>query len=204
MEKEKMNLEMYENLIIADNTIYLYDEECIPCEESMPLKEDENDENIILIPINKIDAEQPIFNSIIDTEEISKYLSALIGTINRVSIKRFGSIDELMDEMNRIIYDAGFVNSIIHFESIIYAMVRDVNDNTVRPNWKDPSCQYKICTVSNAIELSDMFTTLAYQNLKRIFSTLSIRKRMGTSLYDPYFRITSLEEIPEEKEKPNA
>ncbi len=39
-----MNLEMYENLIIADNTIYLYDEECIPCEESMPLKEDENDE----------------------------------------------------------------------------------------------------------------------------------------------------------------
>lgn len=167
-------------------------------------KEDENDENNILIPINKIDAEQPIFNSIIDTEEISKYLSALIGTINRVSIKRFGSIDELMDEMNRIIYDAGFVNSIIHFESIIYAMVRDINDNTLRPNWKDPACQYKICTVSNAIELSDMFTALAYQNLKRIFSTLSIRKRMGTSLYDPYFRITSLEEIPEEKEKPSA
>lgn len=156
--------------------------------------DDENNEELILIPINKIDAEQPIFNSIIDTEEISKYLSSLIGTINRVSIKRFTSIDELMDEMNRIIYEAGFINSIIHFESIVYAMVRDINDNTLRPNWKDPNCQYKICTVSNAIELSDMFTTLAYQNLRRIFATLSIRKRMGTSLYDPYFRISSLED----------
>ena len=75
---------------------------------------DDEDSDYILIPVSKIDVEQPVFSAILDTEEISKYLNNLIGTIDRLTISRYQTFDELMTAMNNIIYTSGFVNNIIH------------------------------------------------------------------------------------------
>lgn len=154
---------------------------------------DDDDSDLILIPINKLDPEDPIFNVILDTEEISKYLNNFIGTIDRISINKFDTYDSLMAEMNRIILDSGFVNKIIHFESIIRNMVRDVNDDTLRPDFSIPGVKYKLLKVSSSIEKKDMFTTLSFQGLRRLLKDLSMRRRMGVSLYDPFFRVNPIE-----------
>lgn len=155
--------------------------------------EDEENSEYILIPITKLDTDAPVFNAILDTEEISKYLSALIGSIDRTQIEKFGSFDELVAMINKIVYDSGFVNNIIHTECIVYSMVRDVFNDCVRPDWsKDGEVPYKLLKVSTAIERKDMYTAIMYQGLRRIFKTTSIRYRQGKSLFDSFFRITSL------------
>lgn len=155
--------------------------------------EDPENPDLTLIPFSKIENESPAISLIIDTEEISKYLNSFIGTIDRISIKNFKNYNDLMSEMNRIIYEAGFINKVIHFESIIYYMIRDSKDETIRPDFSiENNTDYQILRVSSAIEKKDMYTTISFQGLRRLFKSPSIYKRIGTSLYDPFFRISEL------------
>ena len=153
---------------------------------------DDKDSDYVLIPISKIDSDQPVFSAILDTEEISKYLNALLGIIDRLSISKYETFDQLMNDMNHIIYTSGFVNNIIHSECIIRSMIRDAYDDRKLPDFSNHDVKYKLLKVSSAIEKKDMYTALSFQGLRRLFKTLSIRQRYGTSLYDPFFRISDL------------
>ena len=153
---------------------------------------DDKDSDYVLIPISKIDSDQPVFSAILDTEEISKYLNSLLGIIDRLSISKYETFDQLMNDMNHIIYTSGFVNNIIHSECIIRSMIRDAYDDRKLPDFSNHDVKYKLLKVSSAIEKKDMYTALSFQGLRRLFKTLSIRQRYGTSLYDPFFRISDL------------
>jgi hypothetical protein len=154
--------------------------------------DDPEDSDYVLIPINKLDSGNPVFSVILDTEEISKYLNQFIGTVDRKNVTRFKTYDNLIEEMNRIVYEAGFKNEIIHFESIIYGMLRDVNDATIRPDFSREDVEYQILRITSAIEKKDLFTTLSFQGLRRLFKDNSIRRRIGRSLYDQFFAIDPL------------
>jgi hypothetical protein len=154
--------------------------------------DDPEDPDYVLIPIYKLDSSNPVFNVILDTEEISKYLNNFISVIDRKTVSKFQTYDNLIEEMNRIVYEAGFKNDIIHFESIVNCMIRDVNDITVRPDFSKPNIDYQILRISSAIEKKDLYTTLSFQGLRRLFKDITIRRRTGTSLYDPFFRISPL------------
>ena len=113
-------------------------------------------------------------------------------TIYRLSISKYETFDQLMNDMNHIIYTSGFVNNIIHSECIIRSMIRDAYDDRKLPDFSNHDVKYKLLKVSSAIEKKDMYTALSFQGLRRLFKTLSIRQRYGTSLYDPFFRISDL------------
>lgn len=153
--------------------------------------EDEENSDNLLIPLNKLEnAEDSLFYAILDTEEISKYLNQLIGTIDRNTVSKYPTYDELVAAMIRIIYESGFVDNIIHFESIAKSMIRDKYDKTIKPDWSKENVEYQVLKISDAIMNKDFYTALSYQNLRNLFKTASIAKRMGTSLYDPFFRIS--------------
>lgn len=153
--------------------------------------EDETNADNILIPLNKLESpEDPLFYTILDTEEISKYLNLLIGTIDRNTVSRYTTYDELIAAMVKIIYESGFVDNIIHFECIAKSLLRDKYAKSEMPNWNKKDCEYQILKVSDAIMNKDFYTALEYQNLKNLFKNASISKRMGTSLYDPFFRVS--------------
>lgn len=153
--------------------------------------EDEDNSDNILIPLNKIEStEDPLFYAILDTEEISKYLNQLIGTIDRNTVSRYQTYEELMSAMIRIIYESGFVDNIIHFESIAKSMIRSKKDKTRKPDWSQDKVEYQILKISDAIMNKDLYTAIEYQNLRNLFKTASIAKRAGVSLYDPFFRVS--------------
>jgi len=153
--------------------------------------EDEENTDNILIPLNKLETtEDPLFYAILDTEEISKYLNQLIGTIDRNTVNRYTTYEELVSAMIRIIYESGFVDNIIHFESIAKSMIRDKNNKTRKPDWSQKEVEYQILKISDAIMNKDLYTAIEYQNLRNLFKTASIAKRLGTSLYDPFFRVS--------------
>lgn len=153
--------------------------------------EDEDNSDNILIPLNKIESvEDPLFYAILDTEEISKYLNQLIGTIDRNTVSRYQTYEELMSAMIRIIYESGFVDNIIHFESIAKSMIRSKDNKTRKPDWSQDNVEYQILKISDAIMNKDLYTAIEYQNLRNLFKTASIAKRAGVSLYDPFFRVS--------------
>lgn len=176
IENEGMNVTLSEDMIAAKN-IFITDPE---------------NPDYTLIPVYKTEPDAAIFSIILDTEEITRYLNSFIGTIDRTSISRFTTVDELMAEMNRIIYDSGFINKMIHFESMIKAMVRDKYNELIPPDFSKPNAEYQLLKVSSAIEKKDMYTTLAFQGLRRLFKDLSMRERYGKSLYDHFFAISGL------------
>ena len=153
--------------------------------------EDEENSDNILIPLNKLESsEDPLFYAILDTEEISKYLNQLIGTIDRNTVNRYQTYEELMSAMIRIIYESGFVDNIIHFESIAKSMIRSKKNKTRKPDWSQDKVEYQILKISDAIMNKDLYTAIEYQNLRNLFKTASIAKRTGVSLYDPFFRVS--------------
>ena len=153
--------------------------------------EDEENTDNILIPLNKIETiEDPLFYAILDTEEISKYLNQLIGTIDRNTVSRYTTYEELVAAMIKIIYESGFVDNIIHFESIAKSMLRDKTDKTKRPNWNLDNPEYQVLKISDAIMNKDFYTGLEYQNLRNWFKSASTARRAGVSLYDPFFRVS--------------
>ena len=153
--------------------------------------EDEDNSDNILIPLNKLESsEDPLFYAILDTEEISKYLNQLIGTIDRNTVNRYQTYEELMSAMIRIIYESGFVDNIIHFESIAKSMIRSKKNKTRKPDWSQDKVEYQILKISDALMNKDLYTAIEYQNLRNLFKTASIAKRAGVSLYDPFFRVS--------------
>lgn len=154
-------------------------------------EDDENSENLI-IQLNKIEnTEDPIFYAILDTEEISKYLNALIKLIDTSSVNKCETYDDLLSELVKVIYDSGFVDNIIHFECIVKSMLRSDTCKSLPPNWNvEGDVKYRILKISDAIMNKDLYTAIEYQNLKNLFKTASICKRMGTSLYDSFFRVS--------------
>ena len=153
---------------------------------------DPENPDFTLIPIAKVENDTPLLSIVLDTEEITKYLNTFIGTVDRISINRFHTADELMKEMNRIIYESGFVNRIIHFESIIRSMVRAADNDLILPDFSIKDVPYQILKVSTAIEHKDMYTALSFQGLRRLFKDLSMQRRYGKSLYDSFFLISEL------------
>ena len=176
IENEGMNLTLSDDVVMNKN-IFVQDPE---------------NPDYTLIPIHKLESDSSIFSVILDTEEITKYLNTFIGAIDRTSISRFSTIDELMAEMNRIIYDSGFINKIIHFESIIKIMVRDGDNDLIPADFTKPNAKYQLLKVSSAIEKKDMYTALSFQGLRRLFKDISMKERYGKSLYDPFFTISGL------------
>jgi hypothetical protein len=154
--------------------------------------DDPDDSDYVLIPINKLDPSSPVFSVIQDTEEISKYLNQFINIVDRKSVAKFQTYDNLISEMNRICYDAGFINEIIHFESIVHGMVRSVDDITVRPDFTKDDVDYQMLRISSSIEKKDLYTTLSFQGLRRLFKDSTIRKRFGVSVYDNFFKVSPL------------
>jgi hypothetical protein len=176
LENEGMRIALSDEIIAQKNTFI----------------DDPDDLDHALIPISKLDPGSPIFSVILDTEEISKYLSQFIATVDRKSVSRFQSYDNLIEEMTRIVYEAGLKPGIIHFESIVNCMLRSTDDVTMRPDFTKDKVPYQILRISSSIEQKDLYTTLSFQGLRRLFKNPSIRRRMGISLYDKFYQISPL------------
>ena len=154
---------------------------------------EEEDTEYVLIPVIKTNDSEPIFSVMLYTEEISKYLNVFINAIDRASVStRYKTYHELIENIVNVVYNSGFTNKMIHYENIVYHMIRDINDVTRRPDMSIENPQYQILNVSNAIEKGNMYDALSYQGLRRLFKSIDIRERYGTSVYDSFFRVTDM------------
>lgn len=152
---------------------------------------DENTDTYV-IPTKKLDTITPVFTMILHTEEVSRYLAMIKSKIESSMTKTF-SYDKLVEEAASVIIESGLKVSINHLETMIYNMVRDKDDTTKRPKFELPNPQHICLSISQSILKKDMHTSLSYQNLKDQFKDVASFRKVGKSVFDPFFRVSPYE-----------
>jgi hypothetical protein len=156
--------------------------------------DDKDDPDKLLVPIKKLDPELPIFQMIITTEEISKYLNKFLSLTDRTGIKPFQKdFNALLSEILETTTASGIFVMLNHFETILHNMIRDTVDQTKRPNFMQKDVDYTILRISSAIEKRDVVTRLLFQNIKRVFRNIDTYTTEGTSIFSYFFRVTPLD-----------
>lgn len=176
IENEGMMLTLSEE-IITDKKLFI---------------DDENDPDKITLPIRRIDPEVPIFSMILTTEEISKYLNMFISITDRNVLNKYDNYNDLMHDIVQIMHESGIFVRLTHFETVLYNMIRDIENVVNRPDFKKKDVKYQLLKVSQAIEKKDVYTALVFQGIKRQFKDESSHAKKRKGIFDPFFKTSPL------------
>lgn len=178
-----------EEFVIENEGMLLTLAEDILSDTKLFVKDDDNPDRMLL-PFKKIDKDAPVFSLILITEEISRFLSLVMLSLDGSKTKKFATYDELVDDVMKVVNDSGIFVKLPHIETIIHNMVRDVKDVTRRPAFEFASPPYTMLTISNAIIKKDQYTSLIFQSLKRQFKDINSFNKTGTGVFDRFFKVS--------------
>jgi hypothetical protein len=145
------------------------------------------DSEDVLIPINKLDVDNPLFNIVILTEEVSRYLSQTMKHVDSNLAKKYVNYDSFLHDLVKILVSAGVNSNIIHSETLVYQMVRDIDNLYRRPDFRDVNAPYIILPLKQAILKRDVYTSFAFQQIKDIFTDPDSYKKSAGGPFDTLF-----------------
>ena len=130
----------------------------------------------------------PIFYMIIQNNELSKTLDRLKYLLNKKSVTKLLSKDQLIQEVIECVIEGGLHVSSVHLEVILANQIRSIDDILELPQWWYPNEQYQILTLNEALSSNPSITiTLSFQYLsKLLYNPLTYRKNKP-SFMDLFF-----------------
>lgn len=136
--------------------------------------------------------EEPLFFITKLSEGVTILIETLKNTIEKKNdVASFNTPDEMLKRLTNIIIESstGDKGKFIHLETIVYNLVRDAEDNTVRPDYSTTSePNVSILTLKNAIKKGPVWVSLAFQELKTIVCDPDTFNKMSKSPIDSFFR----------------
>lgn len=129
-----------------------------------------------------------LFCIMIRNNELSKTLDKLISLINKESVTTSLPLSELIQEINKTLFDGGLDVDSIHIETIMSNQIRDSDNILEDPDWMSLNPQYQIITLNTALTYHPSVTiALSYQNQARtLYNPLTFR-RNNPSFMDLFF-----------------
>lgn len=130
----------------------------------------------------------PIFYMIIQNNELSKTLDRLKYLLNKKSVTKIYTKDQLIQEVLRAVIEGGLHVSSVHLEIILGNQIRSAEDILDLPEWWYPNEQYQVLTLNEALSCNPSITvTLSFQYLsKLLYNPLTYRKHKA-SFMDLFF-----------------
>jgi len=130
------------------------------------------------IPINRIDKDAPVFNMVIVTEEVSRYLKQVMKLMDSVYTRNYintysdtetglSGYNLLVHDILEILIDSGLSGtSVTHTETVVHHLLRIPDKLYERPNFaiKDP--YYIPVPLKQSILKRDLLTALSFQEFK--------------------------------------
>jgi hypothetical protein len=171
----------------------------------------ENDSDEAEIPISKLDKDQPIFNMVIITEEVSRFLKQMMKVIDSSLTKKYDKnyINSLgLAGYSRLIYDILEIlinsglsgTSVTHAETVVYQLLRDPEALYKRANFKIKDIDYITIPLSKSILKRDLCTALSFQELKDQITDSDSYFKDSYGIFDNIFKTRPsihLRKIPE-------
>lgn len=158
------------------------------------------DEESISIPLINI-AEDPIFFVEIHNNELSKAMETIIDILNKNSVTKEMTKDEIVQKYTEAIIDGGLTPMAVHGEVLIMNQIRNAEDILKKPDWDIPDEPYQILTLNQALTNNPSVTIgLLYQRLSKVLYTPLTFKKSAPSVVDPFFMEKPQEYIVDNKE----
>jgi hypothetical protein len=177
-----------DTLIECDGSFLLFTNELLQ-ESSKFIIDFESDD--ALIPMRVLDRDAPVFNMIVISEEVSRYLNRIERLVNSSTTKSFTDVSEFLHELTKTLIESGANKMpIIHTETLIYPLLRDSTMTYLRPNFKDEIVNYTLLPLSQAILKRDLYTAIAFEKFKAQMIDMDSFVKNGTGIFDPIFTVT--------------
>jgi hypothetical protein len=148
------------------------------------------DSDDALIPISKLDKENPVFTMVIITEEVSRYLKQTMKLIDSSHTKNYTDAGKLAHDILKILLDSEMSGTnIIHTETILHQMVRDSEKIYKKPNYLIPNIPYCILPLKGAILKKDLYTAIAFQEFKAQMIDYDSFVKNDQGMFDDLFKV---------------
>lgn len=150
----------------------------------------EYDSDVALIPVSKIDKEIPIFNMVIITEEVSRYLKKLKRLIDSSYTRVYkDNISQLIMDIGNLLLDMGIAStSIINIETLVYQLIRKPDKEYERPDFSKNE-EFAIIPLSASIQKSNIYTAFAFEKYKKQLTDMDTFENVGSGIFDSLFKI---------------
>ena len=174
-ESYEIHTELFDNLYITTEL------------NSLIRRKATNVEGKLSIPMKDM-GDMYLFFIAIHNNELSKTMQQLIDIINKASVTKTKTKDELLQDFLDTVVEGGLYINSVHCETILSNQLRDTEDVLHQPHWEYPNAEYQVLTLNNALtDNPSVIISLMYQRLSQtLYNPLTFKKN-GASFLDLFF-----------------
>jgi len=149
------------------------------------------------IPLSTSDVAEAIFEIKPISDEITRHLKLFIKTIDGAKTDTFGSVEEFISAIQKIILDAGLSikDKLIHMETMALALAREYNEKANilglerKPDYSQSvEPRVRIYKLSKSIKSSDLFTGFQFERMKEQLDQVQTVYKQTKGAYDTFFQ----------------
>lgn len=148
---------------------------------------------MIEIDLSKADDSEKLFSIIVNNNELTKPLYAIMAVLDRRGNLGCNTISEICQKLVDLFITSHINLDAVHAELLVKPLIRDKENILKFPKYntyKSPD-DYQILSVSTALEKNpSVLISLSFQALGRQLSNPLTYEKVGTSYLDPFFRET--------------
>lgn len=149
------------------------------------------DMEFVSISIENLDHSEPIFSIKLLTEEVSKYLRITKSIIDGAKTSLYTCPEDPIVDFIDILFKADLTTKgmMIHIETLIMNLMRSENDSIIRPDYStkiEPNV--KFVKLTQAIQKADLFSSIAFQELRRQLKDPQSLKKSVPGIFDIFFK----------------
>lgn len=149
--------------------------------------EDNYDENIITIDLNKLE-DVPLFGLQICNNDLSRVLDKVTSILNKKPVTTSFNRHELLQALLESLNEGGLDVNSVHAEIILMNQIRSAEDILLMPDWEYPNEDYRILTLRGALENNPSVTvTLTYEYISKTLASPLTFKKTKPSYMDLFF-----------------
>jgi RNA polymerase Rpb1, domain 5 len=148
--------------------------------------ENRQDDGTIAIPLKALNPDSVVFNIIMENNELSASLQAILELIETNSHLGLEGVDPIYNKFIELLNESGIGIKSVHIELILRALIRDIEDPTQPPKFHlDHFPQYRILRVTDAVLKSpSVSVSLAFEQIKKQIESPDTYMKNGYSFVD--------------------
>lgn len=152
------------------------------------------DSDEAILSLDSLKPGTPVFNIKYITKEASRFIKKLKDIIERPKDTwYYNDLDTPINKLTSLIIDdANLKNTeFVHIEPIIYKLTRKPDKLIERPDFSQRDPQYVLINLETGIFKGDLFSSLVFQEINKIFKDLDSYEERGEGIHDSQFRSTN-------------
>jgi hypothetical protein len=153
------------------------------------IKEYRRADGVSTIPVGSLFMEGPAFTIVMENNELSASLRAILELIETNGHLGIEDVDGMLDRFLELLGESGIHCDSTHVEVILRALVRDPENLTVFPDWSGEECPpYRVLRVTDAVLHSpSVVPGMSFEQIKRQLADPATYDKNGESALDSLF-----------------